>query len=86
MNLFYRMRPVLRPEIQRMLMEEFYPPISTTSIPGNMGALRVPSNDIEAWVVHQRQQQNIQMLSLAEALKTPLSLTAKALKKMNNDK
>jgi hypothetical protein len=52
-NSAYQMRPVLRPEIQRMLTEEFYPPLSTTSVPGNMGALMVPVEDIEAWVSNQ---------------------------------
>jgi hypothetical protein len=68
-NSFYQMRPVIRPEIQRMLTEEFYPPLSTTSIPGNMGALRVPAQDIEGWTRHQRQQKGVRMLAIAEALR-----------------
>jgi hypothetical protein len=39
-----------------MLTEEFYPPLGTSSIPGNMGALLVPSNDIEGWLGNQRKQ------------------------------
>jgi hypothetical protein len=65
----FRMRPVLRPEVQRMLVEEFYPPLSTASVPGNMGALRVPSEDIGAWLSHQREQKGVRMLSLAAVLK-----------------
>lgn len=68
-NSFYQMRPVLRPEIQRMLTEEFYPPLSTSSMPGNMGALRIPSEDIQAWAEHQRQQKGVRMLAVADALK-----------------
>jgi len=68
-NSFYQLRPIIRPEVQRMLLEEFYPPLSTTSIPGNMGALRVPSDDIQKWALHQRQQRGVKMLTLADALK-----------------
>jgi pentatricopeptide repeat protein len=64
-----QMRPVLRPEIQRMLVEEFYPPLSTTSVPGNMGALRVASEEINAWLDCQRQQKGARMLSVAAVLK-----------------
>jgi pentatricopeptide repeat protein len=64
-----RMRPVLRPEVQRMLVEEFYPPLSTASVPGNMGALRVPAEDIDAWLSHQREQKGARMLTLAAVLK-----------------
>jgi pentatricopeptide repeat protein len=69
MNSIYQMRPVIRPEIQRMLTEEFYPPLNTASMPGNMGALRVPAEDIQAWVTHQRQQKGVKMLAVAGALK-----------------
>lgn len=68
-NSFYQMRPVIRPEVQRMLLEEFYPPLSTTSLPGNMGALRIPSDDIQKWASHQRQQRGVKMLTVAETLK-----------------
>ena len=64
-----RMRPVLRPEVQRMLSEEYYPPISSFSVPGNMGALRIPSEDIRDWLDHQRQGRNTQMLAVADLLK-----------------
>jgi pentatricopeptide repeat protein len=68
-NSAQRMRPVLRPEIQRMLLEEFYPPLSTVSAPGNMGAIRVPAADIEAWLSHQREQRDVQLLTAANVLK-----------------
>lgn len=69
MNSAQRLRPVLRPEVQRMLLEEFYPPLSTTSIPGNMGALKVPSQDVKQWVTEQRQQKGARMLAIADLLK-----------------
>jgi hypothetical protein len=69
-----RMRPVLRPEVQRMLVEEFYPPLSTASVPGNMGALRVPSEDIDAWLSHQKEQKGARMLTLAAVLKNMSSV------------
>jgi hypothetical protein len=69
MNSAQRLRPVLRPEVQRMLLEEFYPPLSTTSVPGNMGALRVPPYDVNEWVSQQRQQKGVRMLAIADILK-----------------
>jgi pentatricopeptide repeat protein len=75
---FYQLRPILRPEIQRMLTEEFYPPLSTFSSPGNLGALRVPSGDIQAWADHQRQQKGVKMLAVADAIK---NLSSKLLRK-----
>ncbi|KAL7567972.1 hypothetical protein ACA910_019680 [Epithemia clementina (nom. ined.)] len=68
-NSVLQMRPVLRPEVQHMLVEEFYPPLSTTSVPGNMGALRVPAGDIAEWLRHQRQQKDARLLGVAAALK-----------------
>ena len=65
----YQMRPILRPEIQRMLTEEFYPPLNTASVPGNMGALNVPLDDIQAWVSHQRQMKGVRMLAVADMIK-----------------
>ena len=65
----YQMRPILRPEIQRMLTEEFYPPLNTASVPGNMGALNVPLDDIKAWVSHQRQMKGVRMLAVADMIK-----------------
>jgi len=75
----FRMRPVLRPEVQRMLVEELYPPLSTASVPGNMGALRVPSEDIDAWLSHQREQKGVRMLTLAAVLKNSGSRLRSAL-------
>jgi pentatricopeptide repeat protein len=69
-NSKFNLRPVIRPEVQRMLVEDFYPPLSTVSIPGNMGALRVPSNDIAAWLNHQETMKGAKILSVAAALKT----------------
>lgn len=63
------MRPVLRPEVQRMLLEEFYPPLNTVSVPGNTGALMVYDTDISAWQKHQQEQKGARMLTLAALLK-----------------
>ena len=62
-------RPVLRPEVQRMLTEEFYPPLGTSSIPGNMGALLVSSKDIDGWLDHQRKQKGERLLFVADVLR-----------------
>jgi pentatricopeptide repeat protein len=75
-NSALRMRPVLRPEVQRMLLEEFYPPLNTVSAPGNTGALLVFAEDISAWQVHQQEQKGARMLALADMLKN-LSTTTR---------
>ncbi|KAL7546115.1 hypothetical protein ACHAWF_009448, partial [Thalassiosira exigua] len=64
-----RFRPVLRPEVQRMLTEEFYPPLGTSSVPGNMGALFVGREDIEAWLRHQRQRKGERLMFVADMLR-----------------
>lgn len=69
-NSAYQMRPVLRPEVQRMLTEEFYPPLNTASVPGNLGALNIPSQDIQAWMSHQRQMKGLRMLTVADMIKS----------------
>jgi hypothetical protein len=68
-NSALRMRPVLRPEVQRMLLEEFYPPLNTISVPGNLGALIVRADDISEWQAHQKEQKGARMLNLAALLK-----------------
>lgn len=62
-------RPVLRPEVQRMLTEEFYPPLGSQSIPGNMGALVVSSGDIDGWLSHQQKQKGERLLFVADMLR-----------------
>jgi pentatricopeptide repeat protein len=69
LNSAYLMRPVLRPSVQRMLVEEFYPPLGTTSIPGNMGAIRISAECISDWLTHQRQQKGARLLIVAAMLK-----------------
>jgi hypothetical protein len=64
-----RFRPVLRPEVQRMLTEEFYPPLGTSSIPGNLGALLVPGEDIKRWLSHQQKQKDKRLLLVADVLR-----------------
>ena len=68
-NSEFHLRPILRPEVQRMLLEEFYPPLNTISVPGNTGALTVLAQDIEAWQEQQQQQKGIRMLKLASVLR-----------------
>jgi hypothetical protein len=68
-NSEFRLRPILRPEVQRMLLEEFYPPLNTMSVPGNIGALTILAQDIEAWQEQQQQQKGIRMLKLASVLR-----------------
>jgi len=70
LNSAERFRPILRPEVQRMLTEEFYPPLSTTSLPNNMGALQIPAKDVDEWLRHQRQQRGAYMLTVADLLKS----------------
>lgn len=69
LNSALKMRPVLRPTVQRMLVEEFYPPLSTTSVPGNMGAIRISPVDISQWLMHQRRQKGTRLLMVAAMLK-----------------
>jgi len=64
------LRPVLRPEVQRMLVEEFYPPLGTISMPGNIGALSISSIDVDKWMNHQQQQKGARFLAVADALKS----------------
>lgn len=68
-NSAFHLRPVLRPEVQRMLLEEFYPPLNTLSVPGNMGALLVLGDDISCWQKHQEGQKGARMLALAAVLR-----------------
>lgn len=63
------LKPILRPEVQRMLTEEFYPPLTSMSLPKNMGALLVPHADIDAWLAHQNQKKDERLLSVADILR-----------------
>jgi hypothetical protein len=74
------LRPVLRPEVQRMLMEEFYPPMGSMSVRGNMGALTIEAKDVNAWLDRQQQQKGVRFLAIADALKS--ITTASVLKQL----
>jgi len=63
-----KFRPVLRPEVQRMLQEEFFPPMGTMSIPDNMGALRVLADDVNGWIYHQQQEKQARLQLVANML------------------
>ena len=64
-----RLKPVLRPEVQRMLTEEFFPPIGSSTVQGNLGALRLQREDIAAWLNNQQQQKGERLLMIADALR-----------------
>lgn len=78
LNSVIRMKPVLRPQIQQMLLEEFYPPLSTSSVPGNMGAIQVESDAISAWLMHQQQQKGARMLIVAAIIRGMQTTISKA--------
>ena len=69
-NSAHRLRPVLRPEVQRMLTEEFYPPLSTISVPNNIGALQILAKDVDSWLDYQKRQQSARLLAVANLLKS----------------
>jgi len=64
-----RFQPILRPQVQQMLTEEFYPPLSSSSLKGNMGALLIPAEDVNAWLLYHKQQRGVQMLALANIIR-----------------
>jgi hypothetical protein len=64
-----KFKPVLRPEVQRMLTEEFFPPIGSSTVPGNLGALLVRSEEVATWLSHQQQQKSERLLLIADALR-----------------
>ena len=39
---------VFRTEVQRMLLEEFYPPLNNVLVPGNVGALEVGRESLDS--------------------------------------
>ncbi len=61
---------LLHQQVQRMLVEEFFPPLSSSTAPKNTGALKVSVTDVNAWIEHQQQQRGIRFLAIAESLKT----------------
>ena len=64
-----KFKPVLRPEVQRMLTEEFFPPIGSSTIPGNLGALLVGRGEVTNWLSHQQQAKGERLLMIADALR-----------------
>jgi pentatricopeptide repeat protein len=68
-NSAIHLRPILRPQVQNMLTEEFYPSLNSFSVPGNTGCLIVPWQDVLAWQSHQQEQKGVRMLALASLLK-----------------
>eukprot|EP00903_Cladosiphon_okamuranus_P011015 g10404.t1 len=73
--------PVLRPEVQRMLIDEFYPPLDSATEVGNTGRVVVPAKAIEAWLDHNVEAKRPVMARLAAALqpRRPVARLAAAL-------
>ena len=67
-NSAFRLRPILRPQVQSMLTEEFYPSLNSLTVPGNTGCLVVPWQDIRAWQNYQQEQKGARMMELASLL------------------
>ncbi|CAM9907137.1 unnamed protein product, partial [Ascophyllum nodosum] len=64
-------QPVVRPEVQRMLIDEFYPPIHSAteaSQVGNAGRVVVGAVAIKAWLDHNMEAKRPAMARLAAAL------------------
>jgi len=64
------MRPVLRPDVQTLLVERFHPPISSWTVPGNTGRLVVDAVGIAAWAEQSKQTKAALMRRLSGALFT----------------
>ena len=45
-----KLEPVIRPQVQDMLLEQFYPPLSSMTVPGNTGRVIVTEDAIRDWV------------------------------------
>uniref|UniRef100_A0A7S3XTI1 Smr domain-containing protein n=1 Tax=Heterosigma akashiwo TaxID=2829 RepID=A0A7S3XTI1_HETAK len=61
-------KPVLRPEIQNMLVEEFFPPIYTSTKPGNSGRIIITTDSILEWLSHTAEAKNNIMMGLKVVL------------------
>jgi hypothetical protein len=62
------LRPVLRPDVQSLLVERFNPPISSWTVPGNTGRLVVDAVGIAAWAEQSKQTKAALMRRLSGAL------------------
>jgi hypothetical protein len=47
--------PTLRPLVQDLLVEQYYPPIDSTTVPGNAGRVVVSRESLLAWLEGQAQ-------------------------------
>jgi hypothetical protein len=45
-----KLEPVIRPQVQDMLLEQFYPPLSSMTMTGNTGRVLVTQEAIQEWV------------------------------------
>ncbi|CAM9574007.1 unnamed protein product, partial [Phaeothamnion confervicola] len=60
--------PALRPEVQSMLSERFYPPIDSFTKPGNPGRLVIPASAIRPWVEHSTNAKRVAVQQMAAVL------------------
>jgi len=65
-------KPTLRPEVQRMLVEEFYPPIYTSTKPGNSGRVLISQQMISDWIDYNKNARKSLMLRLTDVLQKRL--------------
>ncbi|CAM9414557.1 unnamed protein product, partial [Ectocarpus sp. 12 AP-2014] len=71
-------QPIIRPEVQRMLTDEFYPPLDSATEVGNTGRVVVAAKTIEAWLDHNVEAKRPVMARLAAALQKKASVAAAA--------
>ncbi|CBJ28259.1 conserved unknown protein [Ectocarpus siliculosus] len=71
-------QPIIRPEVQRMLTDEFYPPLDSATEVGNTGRVVVSAKTIEAWLDHNVEAKRPVMARLAAALQKKASVAAAA--------
>ena len=62
-----KLKPVLRPEVQRMLCEEFFPPLNTATGEGNVGVLEV--HNVAEWREHNWTQKKAKFMKIAGAIR-----------------
>jgi len=65
--------PVIRPKVQNMLQEEFYPPIHSSTKPGNTGRVVIEKTMILEWIKHNVATKLALIRRLNEVLKERLN-------------
>jgi hypothetical protein len=72
-------QPVLRPEVQRLLIEEFYPPLSTSTAPANPGRIIVKAAEVRAWTDYNLKTRSELLSQIGGSVKRRAALAAAAL-------